>query len=163
MTCHPSSEAARESRTQGVPVYAETDVGEEPGILRQAELSRPTGNSQPQRWQLRWNKLRVHEIKGIWGDAWSVSAVRYIYNMFWFLKPYVFYWNLSLSDYFLTLETLYCLDNARLTLAIEFLNFFHSFFLPRRNLFMILPVVYSGIIKCDYSVNCLFQNYCSRP
>jgi len=55
VTCHPSSEAASESRTQGVPVYAETGMGEEPGILRQAELSRPTGNSQPQRWQLRWN------------------------------------------------------------------------------------------------------------
>lgn len=48
--------------------------------------------------------------------------------MFWFLKPYVFYWNLSLSDYFLTLETLYRLDNAHLTLAIEFWIFFILFF-----------------------------------
>lgn len=61
VTFHSSSEAVKESRTQGALVYAETTIAEEPGLLRQAKLIRPKG-TVPQKWKLGWSELRTNEM-----------------------------------------------------------------------------------------------------
>lgn len=61
LTFHPHSEAAGESRTQGLLVYAETTTGEEPGFLGKQNSSGLRG-AVGQEVEAEVEKLRVHDM-----------------------------------------------------------------------------------------------------